>query len=253
MDIETQIKLIRKQYVDEVSGLVTEIDERDNMRSAGRDEHYYSVGRNALHNVVLSMIESDVTQCRAFLDFPSGFGRVTRYMRAAFPEANIHVGDIWKEATTWAAEKFNATIIEANPDFSARMAHRYEVIFCGSLITHIAADQGTRLLDFFTAHLAVGGIAIVSTSGKKNLAHEATRFNEAVFGTPEKLAALTEAYFRGEYAYCDYPWQAGYGRSFIPVSWFHEYAAKKPEIVLTRFSERAWDDNQDIVVFKRIA
>ena len=178
---------------------------------------------------------------------------MARYLRAAFPEAELHVGDLWTEATEWTARQFRADIIAGNADFSARFAARYDVIFCGSLLTHLPEHLSIKLLDFLTEHLAVGGIALVTACGRKNLEWEKSHFNAKVFSTPEHLAALTQDYFEGRFAFTPYPGQTDYGRSFTPVSWFHNYVVKRPDLVMTRFSERAWDDNQDVVTLKRIA
>ena len=239
----------------DVEGVVrrTPIHEKDNMRSAGRDEHYFSVGRDALRNILISMVEARLFKVQRILDFPSGYGRVTRWLRAGFPEAEIHVGDIWTDAVKWAATEFRADIIEGNKDFSARFDVQYDVIFCGSLLTHLPAPMGLKLLDFLRSQLSVGGIALVSACGRKNLEWERTHFNEKVFETPERLAELTRVYESGRYAFAPYPGQTDYGRSFTPIPWFHDYVVSNPGIVMTRFSERAWDDNQDLLVLKRIS
>jgi 2-polyprenyl-3-methyl-5-hydroxy-6-metoxy-1,4-benzoquinol methylase len=239
----------------DVEGVVkrSPIHEKDNMRSADRDEHYFSVGKDALRNVLMSMVESKIYTARRILDFPSGYGRAARWLRAAFPEAEIHVGDVWADAVKWTASQFRADIIEGNADFSARFGVQYDVIFCGSLLTHLPGPLALKLLDFLAAHLTVGGIALVSASGRKNLAWDKSHFNAKVFETPERLAELTRDYDEGRYAFAPYPGEKYYGRSFTPVSWFHRYVVNRPNLIMTRFCERSWDDNQDMLTLKRIA
>lgn len=239
----------------DVDGIVrrTPIHEKDNMRSPNRENHYFSVGLDGLRNVLLSMAEARLYEPKTILDFPSGFGRVARYLRAAFPEVTLHVGDTWPDAVKWAASQFRADIIHSTSDFSARFSTRYDVIFCGSLLTHLDEVRAKKLLDFLTAHLAVGGIAIVTSAGRKNLAHEKAHFNAKVFETPEKLESLTKSYYDGNYAYVDYPWATNYGRSFTPTPWFHNYILNRTDLAWIRYSERAWDDNQDVVTLKRLA
>lgn len=221
------------------------------MRSPGRDQHYYSVGRDGVWNIVQSMMAAGLTNAPRILDFPSGFGRVTRYIRAAFPDADIYVGDTWAAAVNKCADTFSATKIDAGDDLRIINAPKFSVIFCGSLLTHFPEAKAKTLLDFLAGLLERGGVMIVTCSGRKNLAHETTHFNSAVFQTPEVLTALTEDYRAGKYAYVDYPGQKDYGRSFTPISWFHSYVVDRSDLAIVRFAERGWDDNQDIVTIKK--
>ena len=52
--------------------------------------------------------------------------------------------------------------------------------------------------------------------------------------------------------FVDYPGQSGYGRAFIPISWFQHYVAKNPQLIITRLAEGGWDNNQDVSTLKRI-
>jgi SAM-dependent methyltransferase len=252
MSSKNYVDLFRKLDIDQAIRR-SPIHEKDNMRSPNRENHYYDVGIDALKNVLLSMASEKMFSAEAILDFPSGYGRVARYLRGAFPDAKIHVGDIWQDAVTWTANQFRADIIEADADFSARFAARYDIIYCGSLLTHLPEHLGHKLLDFLTSHLSVGGLALITACGRKNLAREASHFNERVFETRERLTALTNEYYRGAYAFAPYPGETNYGRSFTPISWFHDYIVKRPDLTITRFAERGWDDNQDVVTLKRIA
>ena len=125
------------------------------------------------------------------------------------------------------------------------------MIFCGSLLTHLPETQGNALLDFFADHLACG-IMVVTCCGRKNLRHEMQHFKEGVFGTPENLARIAWISEEGQSAFADYRGQSGYGRAFVPVSWFQHYVAKNPQLLIVRLAEGGWDNNQDVVTLKRV-
>jgi hypothetical protein len=250
MDGPFVLLLARLRVRDEVNG--SPIHPQDNMRSPGREEHYYSVGLDALWNIILSMMSSGLTDAHRILDFPSGFGRVTRYLRAAFPDAQIDVGDTWAAAVTHCAATYRANSIQTKPRFRDIDAPNYDVIFCGSLLTHLAEEVGNDLLDFFVDHLEVGGIVVVTFCGQKNLLHEKRYFNEAVFGTRENLERIAAMYQDGQYGFMDYPGQSGYGRAFVPIPWFQRYGAKNPQLIITRIAEGGWDNNQDVATLKRV-
>jgi SAM-dependent methyltransferase len=206
-----------------------------------------------LWNIIQSMMEAGLPRAPRILDFPSGFGRVTRYIRAAFPDSELFVGDVWTEAVTDCAATYGAQVVEVTPDLRDIQCPQFDVIYCGSLLTHFPESRGKELLDFFVEHLNPGGIAIVSCSGRKNLEHERTHFNTAVFGDTDTLARLTAEYYAGRYAYIDYPGQEGYGRSFTPLPWFSAYVRDRLELRLARFAERSWDDNQDMATIQRMS
>ena len=240
----------RLRVRDEVYG--SPIHPQDNMGGPGREQHYYSVGLDALWNIILSMMSAGLADARRILDFPSGFGRVTRYLRSAFPDARIDVGDIWDAAVSHCAATYRANRIEAKPEFRNIEAANYDVIFAGSLLTHLPETQGYALLDFFADHLEVGGIMVVTFCGRKNLRREKEHFNEKVFGSRENLARITVVYDEGQYAFADYPGQSGYGRAFVPLSWFQRYIAKNPQLLIVRLAESGWDNNQDVVTLMRL-
>jgi tetratricopeptide (TPR) repeat protein len=242
--------VVRLRVRDQVYG--SPIHPQDEMCSPGREQHYYSVGLDALWNVIQSMMSAGLSDARRILDFPSGFGRVTRYLRAAFPETQIDVGDIWEAAVTHCAATYRANRIEVKPDFKDIDAPNYDVIFCGSLLTHLPEPQGERLLDFFAGHLEIGGVMIVTFCGRKNISHEMQNFNEKMFGVRDNLDRIAAIYNEGKYSFADYPGQSGYGRAFVPISWFQGYIKKNPQLVIVRMAERGWDDNQDVIALKRI-
>jgi SAM-dependent methyltransferase len=231
----------------------TPIDKDDNMRSSGREAHYFSVGLDALRNVLIAIASAKIQKVGRILDYPSGFGRVTRYLRAAFPDVAIDVGDIWEKAVRQCAASYSAEIISNDWNASSDEKPAYDIIFCGSLVTHLPENKSVELLDFFSRRLTAGGVAIVSTCGRTNLGREQVSFNEKVFQTKEKLVALAQLYECGQYAFVDYPGQPGYGRSFIPVSWFQDYVRRNSNCSICGYFEAGWDSNQDVVVLKKIA
>src|SRR6476620_8602013 len=73
-------------------------------------EIYFSAGRSAVACINLAMhaaqkSASDVTR---ILDLPCGHGRILRYLKAAFPEAEITACDIRRDAVDFCASTFGA-------------------------------------------------------------------------------------------------------------------------------------------------
>lgn len=78
---------------------------------AGNKHHYFSCGASALACVLHSHGISGNEKPNIILDFGCGAGRVTRWLRAAYPKAIIHACDLREQdlefvqnicqATTW--------------------------------------------------------------------------------------------------------------------------------------------------------
>src|SRR5205814_7212208 len=72
--------------------LVTEISPRDEFSSANRGAHLLAA-LSALRCVREAMAAAGKTDVRRILDFPCGYGRVVRVLKAAFPDAELAAGD----------------------------------------------------------------------------------------------------------------------------------------------------------------
>src|SRR5215467_9481939 len=73
--------------------LNTEISPNDGMFFGNR-HHYFSCGASALSCILNALAIADIETKRKFLDFGCGAGRVTRWLRAAFPDGLIYASDI---------------------------------------------------------------------------------------------------------------------------------------------------------------
>jgi hypothetical protein len=92
IDISTRLNTVE-------SRVLQDIHHQDEMLAFGDTSAYLKVGKNALSIISLSLIENPDTSYNSILDFPSGWGRVTRWLSAGFPEADLAVCEIMTEAT----------------------------------------------------------------------------------------------------------------------------------------------------------
>src|SRR5215203_6248118 len=112
--------------------LVTEVAEADSMYD-GRDGHYVSVGLSALRAIEDALSDARVPP-RRILDLPCGHGRVTRMLRARFPDAAITVCDIDRGGVDFAASRFGARAVYSVEDFGALdLEESYDLVWVGSL------------------------------------------------------------------------------------------------------------------------
>ena len=129
------------------------VSKADTMLS-GNDGHYLSVGLSALAAVERAL---DGTEPRNILDLPCGFGRVTRALRARFSHAAITVSDLDVAGVDFSAREFNARAAYSVRDFrELNLGESYDLIWVGSLMTHLPAAQTKHLLAALGRHLSPG-------------------------------------------------------------------------------------------------
>src|SRR5918999_5354246 len=91
----------------------------DTMYAISSDEEYLSAGLSALHCIQYSLDCSNKNyKVRTILDFPCGYGRVLRFLKARFPDADLTVSDINREAVDFCTRVFGAIPEMSNEDLS---------------------------------------------------------------------------------------------------------------------------------------
>ncbi|MEF9426794.1 MAG: class I SAM-dependent methyltransferase, partial [Candidatus Mariimomonas ferrooxydans] len=87
---------------------------------------------------------------RSILDFPCGYGRVLRFLRARFADADITISEINPVALDFCKREFSVKSVILDKDFSKlSLTCKLDLIWCGSLITHLDEKAATDLLKFF--------------------------------------------------------------------------------------------------------
>jgi len=234
-----------------VSTVDTEISPRDLMYQ-GNKHHYFSVGFSALDNMLLAL--SSATRAEqsvgSILDFPSGYGRVLRFIRAYFPQASITASELETEATDFLRERFTAEILDTHKDFrEIRAELKFDLIWCGSLITHLDMTSTMNLLDFFYRALADGGVLVFSSLGRysSKLLRDADRASELYGMKDAQRQTLMTQFEEYGYGYQDYQGVQGYGISIIRPSWFMHFFERNERFRVVLYRERGWDNHHDIV------
>jgi SAM-dependent methyltransferase len=234
-----------------VSGVSTEISPDDTMFE-GSLEHYVSVGESALRCIRLGLLAAGKSEVRSILDFACGFGRVLRVLKASFPSAQLTACDISRNAVDFCSEQFDAHAIQSGEDFTKLQINTtFDLIWCGSLLTHLEPAQFTSGLGFFRSLLSPGGIVVFTTHGP--FVAERIRTGESNYGIDERLIpAMIRDYDATGYGYGDYPDHIlpmvgvkRYGVSISRPSWVCSQIERQPDFRILTLTERAWDYHQD--------
>jgi SAM-dependent methyltransferase len=226
-----------------------EISSEDNMFVKGDEDHYFNVGLSGLKQILISLscAQKDKSEIKTILDFASGWGRELRFIKAYFPNAEITAGEVDKKALRFCKDKFGVDILLSDNDFGQiQTAKKFDLIWCGSLITHLNRSKSAKLLEFFCNVLNEDGILSFTTQGrfaKHLLDTEKYMYNL----DKEESETLKQQYELTGYGYVDYRGVNDYGLSLIKPSWIIEFLEKNENIKIILYNEKGYDNHQDVV------
>jgi SAM-dependent methyltransferase len=235
----------------------------------GGRKQYFAIGEEAVKIIQNTMRAVGAGPPRTILDFGCGHGRVLRVLKATFPEARLAVADIDHLAVNFCVETFGA-----EPIYSSWNSHgipqdkAFDLIWCGSLLTHVNADRIIGFLELFESRLAPSGMVVFTTSGRggyevlqdllpdgKADAVAPASIDKArqYFPYPDEvLPELANSYERDGFAYRDVAEDVGYGTSLTSPAWVCEQIERLPRLRLVNYKERGWGSMQDVVACQRL-
>jgi SAM-dependent methyltransferase len=209
---------------------------------------------------------------RTILDLPCGYGRVARGLRSQFPDADMAVCDIDRDAVDFCARKFKATGVYGTKDFERMEVGRsFDLIWVGSLVTHFSADQTIKFTRCMMRHLSEGGLLILTTLAgavhvpfaaldKVQSAYRKNKilrkdFIKMIKDWKMKYNILSNMHRQvgtSGYGYEDDPRfpGTGYGHSLISRRWIEGILAGEGYSIVD-YVERAWDNYQDVIFVKK--
>ena len=232
------------------AGVSAEVSPNDVMYKSAPD-YYFPLGSQALDVIQRLLGVVGLTNLTTILDLPSGHGRVLRYLRAAFPDAIIDACDIDADAVDFCVRAFGSRPIYSAADLTSVPLHgKYDLIWCGSLLTHLDAPQWSELLRLFSSHLDETGLLVFTSHGR----HHANRFRsrQTTLGLSELAAESILADFdRVGFGFQNHAGRVGYGISLSSPPWVCSQIFAADSLRLAGYQERGWGANQDVVACVR--
>ena len=240
--------------------LVKDIAAHDQM-AQGHLGHYFGVGLSAIWTLenVLRGRESLLQQgkpIQSILDFGCGCGcgRIGRFLRARFPTAELSATDFRKSDVDWYVKHFDAALA---PD--TLPPDTYDLIWLGSVFTHLSEAAATALLAKLLPSLRADGVLTFSTQGRfsyemvRNATTSEAEANPwlAYNLIPSLRQELVAGYERTGYGYVEYPGDTGYGVCIADPIWYSNTVFGLADVTQIFFQERGLDDHQDVVGFMR--
>ena len=211
----------------------------------GNDAAYLGVGANALRLIqhALEAGRSNVGQVQRVLDYACGFGRVLRWLQAGFPHAQIVAVDSDPKAVNAVKEIFDVDASVLDLSLRKEIGREFDLIWVGSLTTHLPEWETLRTIQYLKAHLTKGGVLVLTTHG--DLVYQRLRLRERHYNIDEgRIGKIIREFDRLGYGH------ASYGRASYGIS------VSKPSRIVTMieacnlvcvyFKARGWAAHQDV-------
>jgi SAM-dependent methyltransferase len=233
-----------------------DISGEDGMFAGSRD-HYFAVGESALHCIEVSMFAAGIKTFESILDLPCGHGRVLRHLQSAFPGAQLTACDIDRGGVDFCAATFGATPVYGhNSPHEVRLQGNYDLIWVGSLLTHLDLGDWAAFLELFRVNLRQRGLLVFTVHGRE--VADRMRKRPAGYGLgPTEISRVLKQYAIEGFGYASYPIATPgvgdrYGISLSSLNRVYGEIEKMPAMQLLNYTEQGWDGHQDVVTLLRL-
>ena len=207
---------------------------------------YFGTGALALRCVRLAMFEARKDKCESFLDFACGYGRALRHFRAAFPDARLVACDISTDAVDFCAQEFGAVPVYSQEDPNAiELPGPFDVIWVGSLFSHVPAPRWIEFLDLLASVLSEDGLLVFTVQGR-NVRRQLLSGELGWSLTEADTEQIVRGYDETGFGYADWTGASGYGTSLNRPSWVTRQIEDRPGLRLVGYREIGWG-RQDVV------
>lgn len=122
---------------------------------------------------------------------------------------------------------------------------KYDLVWCGSLVTHFNDKKSMQLLDLLASCLAPEGLLGFTTQGR--IWAEYIQQNVFRFLPDDDFARLRDQFRKDKtYAYINYQGMSDFGMSLTTPGWIYNYLYDRFDLTLVSFCEKAWHGTQDV-------
>lgn len=237
--VEPHLHARLRTYVHKVDLRITSDD-----GMGSNDVHYLMVGASALDAILSAVRLGGGSDPARVLDFGSGAGRVTRWLKAAYPIARLCCCDLRSQDVAFCRDVFQADAWVSSTNVEELDFHgRYDLIWMGSVLTHVDEGVSRRLVARAMEALNPGGLLVATTIGR---AARAVQDENPIFLEGPGWPTVKRGYDESGFGYVDYDGLQGYGLSLSNPAWATGLATRHSGRRLVMFSERLWDNLQDV-------
>jgi SAM-dependent methyltransferase len=266
---------VHAAYLDEVRDILGHVPDID--RTLHPNDHmvlknpvgYFGTSVAGLSAILqgISKAKMSPSDFGAILDFGSGYGRIYRALAAAFPNSRLAALDLMADGARFCAETFGGNWFKSNEDLGlVHLPEKFDLIWFGSVFTHLPALQWDHFLNFLTTNTAPGGLVIFTTHGWTALQQIERKHQSGLRKAVdlddlrrvrEELDAQGFMFVPGRTNEIRHQKSLGmditeglYGRSFSTPEWVRGWISAHPAWEFVDIAESGWGHNHDVVTIR---
>jgi SAM-dependent methyltransferase len=237
--------------------VITRVADADDMVTGGDNlRNYFEVGESALAEIKAGLAAAGASAPNRILDLPCGYGRVLRHLRAEWPDASITAMDLDARAVEFCARTFAARpVVSQQPLWEVAAGDGFDLLWCGSLLTHFDAPDWVPTLSYFRDRAASGGVVVFTTHGELSidlLAGEKIGPWKGDYGMGGKAREMADTARRTGFAFGHYHQTPGdpFGVSVSTPGWVKRKVEEVPGLAFASFSQKGWFGHQDVWAYQ---
>jgi SAM-dependent methyltransferase len=226
----------------------TDVSPNDRMFAIGHCMPFYLwVGASAIRCIRRSMSLLGKQNAARILDFGCGHGRVLRMLKAVFPDAQLTACDVLEDGVEFCARAFGATPVLSRVDATqVAIEQQFDLIWCGSLFTHLDRPRWNGFLGLIESVLEPGGVFVFTVQGR----HIADTWRAGPL-QPEHpqqtMNGILADYDSAGFGYSDYAGVHNWGDALVTPEWVRGAIASTERLQLVDHVETEWAAAQDVV------
>jgi SAM-dependent methyltransferase len=213
----------------------------------GNRDSYLDAGQSALWNIARALAGAGTAVPETILDLPCGTGRVTRALRAAWPEAQLVAADVSDPAINFCAANFGAEPwrLESYMRIGA-VPHRdrYDLIWCSALLSQVIPVWVDRCMSSLLAMLRPNGVLVAAYHGRDSANRFRSSADPGLRGLAESLARSGNGFHARDDG-------SGLGVAVLSPHWLVAKITPHRGAMLLSLTERGWLDHLDVVAVMR--
>jgi SAM-dependent methyltransferase len=256
-EAENTLQVLSRLHAD----YIRNFDSLNNIR-AEKDfmagDNYIDVGRSAVAAIISGLLSAAIPHPKKILDLACGNGRVTRHLALIFPESEITVCDLYPEMVEFCVKTFNVKGAISTEDLGQlTFADQFDLIWCGSLLTHCNERLFKGGLQAMRRALATPGVAVCTVHGRRAIALQRYVWKMCA---DELFRPAERSFYRTGFGMADtydhrakelFPLNAslGGGQSLSSMSYVCDRIAEMEDACLLYYREMGWNGHQDVVAF----
>lgn len=125
-------------------------------------DEYFTTGHEMAQALATKANEHS-QDIQSVLDFGSGYGRVSRFFPSVFTQAKVWVSEVKQQSLDFQREQFSFNTIDHTEDPSSfNNSKKFDLIFAGSVFTHLPENRFIEWLKILISSLSENGILIFS-------------------------------------------------------------------------------------------